>query len=404
MLLMPPRHGKSRISSEEYPAYHVGRFPRHQVGVCSYNADLARVFSAHARDLLGHPAYRARYTTRLRPDHGSRADWETTEGGGVRAVGVGGGLTGHGVHVLVLDDTTKDRASADSLAERSAVFDWYTSTAYTRLAPGGGILLVQTRWHEDDLAGRLLQEQARGGEAWEVISYPALALEDEPHRKRGEALHPERYPAEALHRIRRVVGLRDWGSLYEQRPTPAEGSVFKAAWVRYRADLPRFDRVILSLDCSFKDTGTSFVVIQAWAQRGPDAHLIDQARGHWGFTETVGQVRAFVARFHPSAVLVEDKANGSAVIDQLRRDVSGLIPVEPEGSKVARAHAVTGFWEAGNVWLPEQAPWLPDYLGELLSFPAAPNDDQVDATTQALRYLLATPDPGAWLDRILEGR
>jgi predicted phage terminase large subunit-like protein len=321
-----------------------------------------------------------------------------------RSAGVGGGITGLGCQIAVLDDVIKDRASADSATVLQSVFDWYTSTLYTRLAPGGGIIIMNTRWSTQDLSGRLLEAQAKGeGDEWRVVNFPAIATEDEPpYRRKGEALHPERYPLEALERIKVAIGTRDWEALYQQHPVPDGGAIFKDEWLQRTwlpKDLPaRFDAVIMSWDLAFKSTDASdFVVGQLVGRHGADYYILDQLRGRWSFTESVTQVKELAerarARFPRVAprILIEDKANGPAVIDALKHEVSGIIPVEPDGSKEARAHAVTALFEAGNVLLPDRslAPWVDEYRLELTRFPSGAHDDQVDATTQALRYLSA---------------
>lgn len=295
---------------------------------------------------------------------------------------------------LIIDDPLKDRAEADSATIRQKVWDWYTSTLYTRLAPGGGIILIQTRWHTDDLAGRLLEAAANGeGDQWRVVNFPAIAETDEPHRKRGEALHPERYPLEQLLKIKAAIGTRDWEALYQQHPTPDGGTIFKKEWLKFwlPKDLPSsFQGIVLSWDMTFKEGDSNdFVVGQAWGRKGGDFFLLDQVRGRWGFTETMEQFKALAARYPQAGrKLVEDKANGPAVIDSLKHHISGIVPVEPDGSKVARAHAVTALFEAGNVYIPDPSlfPWVREYITELTQFPSVAHDDQVDSTTQALRH------------------
>jgi len=177
-------------------------------------------------------------------------EWETTEGGGYRAAGVGGGITGMGAHVLVIDDPLKDRAEAESETVRDSIWDWYTSTAYTRLMPGGGVLVILTRWHGDDLAGRLIKAAEEGGDQWEMVVYPALAEEDEAHRKEGEPLHPERYSIQQLESIRRAIGPYDWSALYQQRPTAREDYPFKS--VQYHTREARGLKLYASLDMAYK--------------------------------------------------------------------------------------------------------------------------------------------------------
>lgn len=222
IITMPPRHGKSHIVSERFPAWHLGRNPEHHVIVASYAADLANKFSKRARALVEHQATRETFPQfRLDPDAQAVQDWGTTAGGGFRAAGVGGGITGMGAHVLVIDDPIKDAEEAHSPTIREKVWEWYTSTAYTRLLPGAGVLVIMTRWHGDDLVGRLLKQ---GG--WEVAHYPAIADEEEEHRAAGDALHPERYDLAQLQSIREAIGSYYFSALYQGRPTAREGQPF----------------------------------------------------------------------------------------------------------------------------------------------------------------------------------
>jgi predicted phage terminase large subunit-like protein len=294
---------------------------------------------------------------------------------------------------ILIDDPIKDHEEADSFANRQKIWDWYTSTLYTRQRPGAGIVIVHTRWHEDDLVGRLLEKQkTNSGDAWQVLNFPAIAERDEEHRKKGEALHPERYSLEELERKKEVIGSRDWSALYQQHPAPDEGQIFKREWFKYWTKEPdKFDKIILSWDMAFKDTKSSdYVVGQVWGKKGAECYLLDQVRGQMGF---VGTCEAFQkqAREWPKALtkLVEDKANGPAVIDALKRKIQGIISVQPDGSKVSRAFAITALFEAGNVYFPSKRiyPWVDDLENELLTFPSAMHDDQVDALTQALRRL-----------------
>jgi len=413
MITMPPRHGKSELASRRFPAYALGRYPDMGIICASYSADLATRMNRDVQRVIDDPAYRAIFpgTTiagKAQTQQGSwlrNADYFEVVGrkGSFRSAGVGGGLTGFGASIAIIDDAIRNRQDADSPTVRQTVWDWYTSTLYTRLAPGGGVIVINTRWHSDDLSGRLLEAQAKGeGDEWRVINFPAIAEADEEHRKKGEALHPERYPLEALERIKQAIGTRDWEALYQQHPVPDGGAIFKDEWLQrvwLPKDLPaRFDSVIMSWDLAFKSTDASdFVVGQLVGRHGGDYYILDQLRGRWSFTESVTQVKELAerarARFPRTAprILIEDKANGPAVIDALKHEVSGIVPVEPDGSKEARAHAVTALFEAGNVLLPDRslASWVDEYRLELTRFPSGAHDDQVDATTQALRYLSA---------------
>lgn len=405
IITLPPRHGKSEIVSRMFPAYAFGRYPDISIIGTSYSADLANRNNRDVQRIIESDNYHrvfpdttlsgktGRNTGNINYSRTSDLFEIVNHTGLYRSAGVGGGITGMGGNCLLIDDPIKDRAEADSPTYRNKVYDWYTSTLYTRLAPGGGIILIQTRWHEDDLAGRLIAAMNKGeGEKWEIVTYPAIATHDEEFRKEGEALHPERYPLAQLENIREVIGSRDWASLYQQSPTPAGGTIVKEEWLKTYTQLPNnFEQLIQSWDMTFKGADTSdYVVGQVWGRRGADCYLIDQCRGKWGFTETLEKVIE-VSKKYPKALrkLVEDKANGPAVIDVLKHSVQGIIPVTPDGSKTARLYAVTPMMEAGNVYIPapEIAPWVREYREELLMFPAGAHDDQVDATTQALRDL-----------------
>ncbi len=406
MLTCPPRHGKSEIASRRFPAYALGRYPDLSIIATSYSADLAarmnrdvqRIIDedVYARIFPGTQLYGKNVRTTAQGTYIRNSDiFEIVGHNGVyRSSGVGGGITGMGADIAIIDDPFKDRMSADSPTIRQNIWEWYTSVLYTRLSPGGGVIIINTRWHTDDLSGRLLAEEMNGeGDKWRVVNFPAIAEADEPHRKRGEALHPERYPLDNLLKIKAAIGTRDWEALYQQHPTPEGGTIFREDWLRYwlPKDVPHdFNAVVISWDMTFKEGDNSdFVVGQVWGKKGGDFYLLDQARGRWGFTETIEQFKALAAKY-PQATrkLVEDKANGPAVIDSLKHHISGIIPVEPDGSKTARAHAVTALFEAGNVYIPspEVCSWVKEYVAELTQFPSVAHDDQVDATTQALRH------------------
>ena len=408
ILAAPPRSGKSEICSRRFPAYVLGRHPDLELIACSYSAELTERMNRDVQRIIDDEPYHDIFPeTYLQGSmfapKGSKVAARTSDyfevvghKGRYRSTGVGGSITGMGAQILIIDDPVKDREAANSKTIRDKTWDWFTSTAYTRLAPGGGVLIMLTRWHQDDMAGRLIDLSERGdGERYEVICYPAIAEHDEPHRKEGEPLHPERFNLEALQRIRQNVGERDWAALYQQRPVPDGGGLFKESWLRYYRDSdlpPRYDKAVISWDMTFKDSDSSdYVVGQVWGRKGANFYLLDQVRGRMDFVKTLD---AFVslARKHPHVVrkLVEDKANGPAIISALRNKVSGIVPVVPKESKEARASAVSTFWEAGNVFLPDPVthPWVRlELVPELTAFPAGAHDDQVDAMSQALNDL-----------------
>lgn len=410
MVFMPPRHGKSEQVSRYFPAWAFGRNPDMSMIASSYAADLISRMNRDVQRIIDHSLYGqvfegvGLYGKNIRTVAGGsylrNSDiFEIVGHKGVyRSTGVGGGITGMGADILNIDDPVKDFQEAQSPTIRQAVWDWYTSTAYTRLSPGGGVLLTMTRWHKDDLAGRLLQKMAEGeGDTWEVISFPAIATNDEEYRREGEALHPERWNLEYLQRIKATLGSYQWAALYQQSPIADGGNIFKQEWIQfyYPHDLPeRFDESLQSWDMAFKgQDDNDYVVGQVWARKDANLFLLDQVRARLSFTGTVQAVAELSKKWPRTYLkLVEDKANGPAVMDALKDTVSGFRAVEPYGNKVARAHAVTPLWEAGNVYLPHPstAPWVQALVDELLAFPAGAHDDQVDAMTQALNELPST--------------
>lgn len=396
IITMPPRSGKSELVSRRFPAYAFGRFPDLQIIATSYSADLSQRFNRDVQRIIDDDKYREIFPettlngSRVRPD--SRGSYIRTSdlfeivghSGAYRSCGVGGGITGQGADCLLIDDPVKDRAEANSATVRRSIWDWYTSTAYTRLSPGGGVIVMATRWHLDDLIGRLIENMGTGqGDNFTVINYPAIAEQDETHRRKGEALHPERYSLDQLKKIQKTVGSRDWAALYQQHPIPDGGNVFKSEWFKYWTESslpPEFDQIVASWDMTFKDSKNSdFVVGQVWGKKGANFYLLDQVRGQWDFVKT-REMFLVLAQKWPKATrkLVEDKANGSAIISELQKTVSGIVPITPKESKEARASAVTPFFEAGNVFIPDskEKPWVSAFEAELLSFPAGAHDDQ----------------------------
>lgn len=394
IITMPPRSGKSELVSRRFPAFALGRNPELQIIATSYSSDLSQRFNRDVQRVIDDEKYFDLFpntrlsNSRVRTD--SRGSYIRTSdlfeivghAGAYRSCGVGGGITGQGADILIIDDPIKDRAQAGSKTIRDSIWDWYTSTAYTRLSPGGGVIVMATRWHTDDLIGRLIQRMGEG-DTFRIVNYPAIAEHDELHCKAGEALHPERYPLSTLLQIQKTIGSRDWEALYQQHPVPDGGALFKLEWFRRWTATslpPEFDHTLMSWDMTFKDSKNSdYVVGQVWGKKGPNFYLLDQVRGQWGFVKTKEMVRVLAHKW-PRVVrkLVEDKANGSAVISELKSTVSGFVPITPTESKEARASSVTPYFEAGNVFIPEDsaAPWVPHYVSELLEFPAGSHDDQ----------------------------
>ena len=393
MLFMPPRHGKSTLASVAFPAWHLGRNPEHEFISCSYSGSLAMSFSRKVRHQLREPNYKNIFNGAvLDPTSQSVESWLTTKGGGYVAAGVGGGITGKGAHVLVIDDPVKNREDAESEYNRESVWDWYTSTAYTRLAPGGGILVILTRWHDDDLAGRLLQAAAEGADEGEVVRYPALAEEDEVFRKEGDALHPERYNIESLDKIRRAIGPRDWSALYQQNPVADEGDYFTREMVQYydEADLEYHS---LNYYCAWdlaigqRERNDYSVGIVVGVDEYDKLFVVDCVRGRWDGFELVEQILDLYETWRPGVVGIEKSHIEMAIGPFLEKRVRERKLHEAyfrdlktgRRDKEARARAIQGRMQQGMVYFPRDPLWVGPLVAELLRFPNGVHDDQVDA-------------------------
>lgn len=400
VLQAPPQHGKSEIVSRRLPAYLMGRFPDLRVGGASYSDALAGTMAQDVRRNLASEEHGRLFPTtkeKRRYDVNRTSEFTTPGGeGSYLGVGVGSGLTGRPLDIGIIDDPVKNQQEALSPVTKEGHWNWYQSVFTTRLSENSGQIIMATSWAEDDLPGRIMTEFA-GSPRLKVLRFPAINDKDEagyqPELPEG-ALVPQLHSLAKLLETKQLFSDYWWAALYQQTPKSLGGNVFKEDGIRYYLpkDLPaKFDRVIASWDCTFKDTdGTDFVVGQVWGKKGADSYLLAQVRARMSFTKTVAAVdELHVAWPQARKILIEDKANGPAVIDTLKAHVPGIVPVEPDGSKLARAHAVTSYWEAGNVWLPHPdiAPWVKGLIAELTAFPASANDDQVDALTQALREL-----------------
>lgn len=388
----PPQHGKSQLVSRMFPPFALGRFPDLRIAACSYAADLARDMNRDVQRIMLSDEYATLFPeSSLNPKrvvtmeglalrNSDRFDIVGRRGYYVCA-GVGGPLTGKSVDIGIIDDPIKNEEEARSAAVKRGIEGWYNTVFLTRLSRKSGHIIMATSWATDDLIGVVARKNNR------VKHYKFPAIDDQ-----GHALVPDLHPLEKLLETKGNLSPTQWSALYQQSPVADGGNIFDESWLKpwTPGSLPeRFDEVIQSWDMTFKDTdGSDFVVGELWGRAGISYYLLEQVRARMGFTASKAAVLAMCMR-HPetTAVLIEDKANGPAVMDALREDVPGLVPVEPDGSKIARAYAVTALFSAGNVYLPAHAPWLADYKEELVAFPAGAHDDQVDATTQALRYL-----------------
>jgi predicted phage terminase large subunit-like protein len=422
---MPPRSGKTTMSTLHAPAWIMRRHPDWPIALTSHDGGLATDWGRQIRRWVEEGKVGS---VALAKDAGAVSRWETTAGGKLLSISLRESFTGRGAKVLVIDDPHKDNVEAQSAKLRGNVWDWWLSVAQTRLEPPYLVIVVMTRWHEDDLVGRLLSKDYPGNPGdWEVIRLPALAEDhDIMGRTPGEPLLSPLVIEDAdAARMRwadqrQSVGEYVWAAMFQQRPAPAKGAIFDTGWWRYwttdpskvtddgtvvlldpTTDLDRADKWLDSWDCAFKATDdTDYVVGQRWCRRGPNRFLLAQKRGRWTFTQTVAQMEDWADPFSRYGRwvhmrLIEEKANGSAIIDTLKERVSGMKPINPQRGKEARARAITPECESGHVYLPHPGDpgneWVNELLSELRNFPFDTHDDQVDGLTQALEEL---HDPG----------
>lgn len=413
---IPPRHMKSIISSVMFPAWIWLTDPSFKLITCSYSSDLAKRDSIRSRALFetkfyrglnqenraGDPIFRM-YDARFADTKNLKntEKWYQNNKGGQRiAVGVDGGATGEGGDLLSVDDPHNPK-QANSEAHRINALEWWDQTMSTRLNDlrRGRKLIIMQRLHTQDLTGHELSKNLgythlRLAARFESRRRCVTVLGDrqwsDPREKDGEILCPNRFSDEDLTKLELSLGPFGTAGQMQQIPVPAGGGIFREEYCKSWRNLPMFDGEAISVDCAFKDTETSsYVVLQHWGWKGSTDYLLEQVRAHLDFNRTCEQLEGMCRRNpRAGAKLVEDKANGTAVINALAKKISGLIPISPQGSKEARAHAVSPFFAANNVLLPPQdlAPWIPEFLFELCNFPKAGTDDQVDATTQYLTW------------------
>ena len=305
--------------------------------------------------------------------------------GGIITRGIMSGITGNAGDLILIDDPVKNRQEADSQVYRDRLWEEWENSIMTRTQAGTKIILIQTRWHEDDLAGRVIARE----KYVEVVNIPVEAEENDIlGRAVGDALCPEigkdnKWLQDFKQRYQE--GKRAWNALYMGRPTSAEGNIFKREWWKYYTKLPeKLPLIGISVDATFKDSDTSdFVAIEVWGKLNGDYYLLDLIKKRMDFPETLKAIRHMASKYpQKHSILVEDKANGSAIISMLRHEIEGIIPITPQESKVARANAITGIVESGNVYLPEYADFTGEFVEEFASFPNGAHDDLVDACTQ----------------------
>ena len=451
MLLMPPRHGKSELASKNFPAWHLGRFPDHEFIACSYNLSLAMGFSRKVKQIIDDTLYKTVFDVGLDKNNQSTEEWAIAgKRGGYVAAGIGGPITGKGAHVLVIDDPVKNAEEADSGDAREKIWEWYLSTAYTRLAPGGGVLVIQTWWHDDDLAGRLQQMMAAGAEdedidKFEVVKYPAIAESDEyldpttlkiihntptPGatllRSKGDALHPSRYPIKALSKIRALNRKSDgsdgrwWSALYQQNPVPDDGVYFNKEQFR-RGPVPHVKRanVMIAWDFAISEKKQNdYTVGTVGLQDENDVlHVADvvRFRSQDAFFIVESILDLSSKWYSPTLVLgFEDGQIFKAISAVLKKRMleRKLYPsiqvLTPITDKMARARAIQGRMQQGMVSFSDSGEWYDVVRAEMLRFPAGVHDDCVDSLAWVGHLAISRTPPQkpraqvvkSWKDRL----
>lgn len=450
MLFMPPRSGKSELASIRFPAWHLGHNPEHEIMNVGYNLDLPMKFSRRVREIIRAPEYRPLFPeTDLDPQSQSVEAWNTTKGGGLMAAGVGGGITGKGAHILTIDDPIKNQEEADSILVRDKIWDWYLSTAYTRLAPGGGVLIILTRWSDDDLAGRVLQaaRSADGADQFEVVSYPAISTSyeyrnrttfvvtrseaplDDPEqellREPGQALHPARYDLDYLKRLKNTLQPRMWASLYQQDPVPDEGAYFTKDSLRFTPSFAVESDVRLYTAWDFaigeKQTNDWTVGITVAQDVHDNLYVVDMVRFRGDSFVIVESMLDMMVKWGqvqdcPYLVGVEDGQIWRAVKPLLEKRMRERLlypPIEvmkPMSDKMARARPLQGRMQQGKVLFLNDRAWVEEAVKELLRFPAGVHDDIVDAMAWVVQLSIGKAPPrvkeppkkASWRDRLDE--
>lgn len=439
IIAMPPRAGKSLLASDFFPSWALGKHPDWEVISASYAVTLPEGFSRKIKDRLNDPAYKAVFEhTVIRDDAAAVGQWRLTKGGGYRAAGVGTGITGMGANIAIVDDPFKDDEEAQSEKIRAKVKEWFTSTLMTRLAPQNGVLIIATRWHDDDLSGYALalaeELRAQGVpddelDSWELISYPALAESDEylfsdgsiqrdpmivPEearllRKKGEALHPERYDSPYLRRLRNTMPPRQWNAMYQQNPVPDDGEFFTKDMMRYGAALDGVREeytFIMAVDVAIGESRRNDWTVAAVGAIDQQNNLliVDMMRGRFSTHDLVTGLCDMIEKWDVSQFGVEHgqikMTLWPLLMDEMRRrriNCSINDDLKPITDKETRATPLRGMMQTGRVWFPmpdqNTAPWVEKAVQEMLRFPAGVNDDIVDALAWLARMFRTAPRP-----------
>tara|TARA_E500000318_G_scaffold104850_1_gene111212 strand:- start:298 stop:1824 length:1527 start_codon:yes stop_codon:yes gene_type:complete len=412
MVFLPPRSSKSVVCSKLFPAWYLGNNPQHEILSVSHSDQLASDFGRGVRDLVSDQTYQDIFDVKLRSDVRAAGKWQTNKNGVYVAAGVRTQIAGRGAHVALLDDVMSEE-DAFSEAGRRYIKEWYPAGLRTRLMPGGSIVIINTRYHEDDICGWLLSSQSNMRDDdpmnWEVINIPAWVNEKSSKLLGlpiGESYFPEWKPKEILQNdeaeIRRHNGSRYWESLYMQNPVPDEGGILKKAWFQiWEEDSPpNCDFIIQTMDTAFSTRTTAdYSVIQTWGifntvetdSEGVERNignliLLGNTRGRFEYPELRSNAQDCFEEHNPDLIIIEKKASGQSLIQDLRRAGLPILEYTPDRDKVSRAYAASPLLEAGRIWLPKK-PWAQMLFDEAISFPNAAHDDQVDTMVMAIHYM-----------------
>ena len=396
LLSVPPQFGKSTSVTETLPSYYLGKYPDKKVIICGYNEDFAIRFGRRNKEKIEEFGPTLFPECKLAEAPRSNVEFETTKKGRCISRGILSGLTGNTADLFIIDDPIKNRQEADSETTRNTIWNEYLNSVRTRIKPGGKLIVIQTRWHEEDLYGMI----AKNEKNVTIINIPC-ECDDENDvlgRKIGDSLCPEIGRGNAwLKEFKQAYvgkeGSRAWTALYQGKPVAMEGNLIRREWWKYYDETYKdlaLPYVIISVDAAFKDgDDNDFVAIQVWGKKNGEFYLLDALKQHLNFVDTLAAIRNFKSQYEDVIfILIEDKANGTAIINVLSAEMEGVIPVKPEGGKVTRANAVSPAIESGHVHLPRFASFVDDFVAECSAFPNGAHDDQVDAMTQALNRMI----------------
>ena len=425
MVFLPPRSSKSLICSKLFPAWYIGNFSNHEIMSVSHSDQLASDFGRTVRDIVNTEKFQRIFKgVALRSDVKAAGKWKTNKNGSYYAAGVRSQVAGRGANIALLDDVMSEEDSF-SQTGRKYIKEWYPAGLRTRLMPNGAIIIINTRYHYDDLCGWLLKQEKTAEQntySWEVISIPAWLNEEAAELLGlpvGSSYFPEWKSDKILkideEEIRASNGARYWNSLYMQDPSPDDGGIIKKKYIQWWEydEPPECEFIIQTYDTAFSTSRTAdFSVIQTWGifndydeDYGFSSHLIllGNTKGRYEYPELRRIAQDLYKEFRPDVCIIERKASGQSLIQDMRRAGLPVLDYLPDKDKIARVYASTPMMEAGRVWLPKNEIWADDLFSECMSFPNGSHDDQVDCLSMAIHYMkdswnLTHPEDPSWED------